>query len=252
MTNEQLAGFIQSGGNDELIPILWERIRKLMYMKSDKVYNALQGRFQQCGVEVWDLKQACYTAFLKAVEGFKPDTGNKFTSYLSYPFKTTVNVLLCYRTAKEKNEPLNDCTSLDMPLKDEEPDGATLADTIADDNAVNAVELLELEDEHRILHEAVDSLKAPMNRVIKAYYFEDKSMKDIGADMGVSGQRISQILHKGLRCLRRSESLRRLYREDVQHKQLNAMQRYQTIPDKHLYKAELEEKYKEILHKTTA
>ena len=100
-----------------------------------------------------------------------------------------------------------------MPLKDEEPDGATLADTIADDNAVNAVELLELEDEHRILHEAVDSLKAPMNRVIKAYYFEDKSMKDIGADMGVSGQRISQILHKGLRCLRRSESLRRLYLE---------------------------------------
>ena len=41
MTNEQLAGFIQSGVNDELIPILWERIRKLMHMKSDKVYNAL-------------------------------------------------------------------------------------------------------------------------------------------------------------------------------------------------------------------
>ena len=73
MTNEQLAGFIQSGGNDELIPILWERIRKLMYMKSDKVYNALQGRFQQCGVEVWDLKAGLlYGVSLKAVEGFKP------------------------------------------------------------------------------------------------------------------------------------------------------------------------------------
>ena len=45
----------------------------------------------------------------------------------------------------------------------------------------------------------------PKNRVINSYYFEDKSMKDIGAEMGISGQRISQILHKGLRCLRRSE-----------------------------------------------
>lgn len=35
MTNEQLAAFIKQGGNDELIPILWERIRKIMYMKSD-------------------------------------------------------------------------------------------------------------------------------------------------------------------------------------------------------------------------
>lgn len=50
MTNEQLAAFIKQGGNDELIPILWERIRKLMYMKSDKVYSALQNRFIRCGV----------------------------------------------------------------------------------------------------------------------------------------------------------------------------------------------------------
>ena len=44
MTNEQLAEFIKQGGNDELIPILWERIRKLMYMKAAKVYCALKSR----------------------------------------------------------------------------------------------------------------------------------------------------------------------------------------------------------------
>lgn len=87
----------------------------------------------------------------------------------------------------------------------------------------------------------------PKNRVINSYYFEDKSMKDIGAEMG-----ISQILHKGLRCLRRSEPLRQLYRENQQHKTLNAMQKYQTRPDMHLYITELEEKYIKLLHKTTA
>lgn len=93
MTNEQLASFIKQGGNDELIPILWERIRKLMYMKSDRVYSALQRRFVQCGVDVWNLKQSCYIAFLKAVEGYKPNGKNKFTSYLSYPFENVVREL---------------------------------------------------------------------------------------------------------------------------------------------------------------
>ena len=55
MTNEQLAAFIKQGGNDELIPILWERIRKLMYMKSDKVYGALESRFIQCGVLMYGI-----------------------------------------------------------------------------------------------------------------------------------------------------------------------------------------------------
>ncbi|MDE5649136.1 MAG: sigma-70 family RNA polymerase sigma factor [Oscillospiraceae bacterium] len=216
-------------------------------MKSDSVYRTLQGRFQQCGVDIWDLKQSCYMAFLKAIEGYKPDTGKKFTSYLSYPFKNTVNELIGVRTQKQKNEPLNDCTSLDTPLKEDEPDGNTLVDMIADDNAVNAVELAELEDDYRVLHEAVDCLKYPQNRVINSYYFEDKSMKDIGAEMGISGQRISQILHKGLRCLRSSKPLLQLYRENQQHRT-----RYQTRPDMHLYITELEEKYTKLLHKTTA
>ncbi len=244
MTNEQLAAFIKQGGNDELIPILWERIRKIMYMKSDSVYSTLQGRFQQCGVDIWDLKQSCYMAFLKAVEGYKPNTGNKFTSYLSYPFKNAVNELIGVRTQKQKHEPLNDCTSLDTPLKEEEPDGNTLVDMIADDNAVNAVELVELEYDYRVLHEAVDGLKYPQNRVINSYYFEDKSMKDIGSEMGISGQRISQILHKGLRCLRRSEPLRQLYRIDKIHELTKSMSRFEYMPDRHAEYMELLEQYR--------
>ena len=152
-------------------------------------------------VDVWDLKQSCYMAFLKAVEGYKPDGKNKFTSYLSYPFKNSVNELIGVRTQKQKNEPLNNCTSLDVPLKDDEKE-ITLADTIADETAVNAPERAELEDDYRILHEAVDNLKEPMNRVINAYYFEDKSLKDIGSEMSVSIERIRQIKAKGLRKLR--------------------------------------------------
>ena len=251
MTNEQLAAFIKQGGNEELIPILWERIRKLMYMKSDRVYSALQSRFNQCGYDVWDLKQSCYTAFLKAIEGYKPESGNKFTAYLSYPFRTAVQELTGMRTQKQKQEPLNSCASLDMPLNKDEPEKLTLADTIADDNAVNAPERVELEDDYRVLHEAVDRLKEPQNRVINAYYFENKSLKDIGAEMRISPERVRQYKAKGLRCLRCSPLLKQLYRENLRHKQLRRLQWCQTRPDKHLYIAELEERYAKVLQFTT-
>ena len=200
MTNEQLATFIKQGGNDELIPILWERIRKLMYMKSDRVYSTLQSRFNQCGYDVWDLKQSCYTAFLKAIEGYKPESGNKFTAYLSYPFRNAVNELLGVRT--HKHEPLNDCTSLDVPLKEEEPDGNALVDMIADETAVNAPERVELADDYRVLHEAVERLKEPVNHVISEYYFHDKKMPQIAKEMGISIERVRQYKAKGLRRLR--------------------------------------------------
>ncbi len=240
MTNEQLAEFIGQGGNDELLPILWERIRKLMYIKSDNVYSTMQSRFSQCGVDVWDLKQSCYMAFLKAVEWYKPEAGNKFTSYLSYPFKNAVNELIGVRTQRQKNEPLNNCKSLDVPVS--EDNETMLADTIADDNAVNAVEYVEQADDYRVLHEVVNALKYPQNKVISDYYFEDKSLKEISVDMGVSSERVRQVKAKAFRQLRQSAPLLQLYRENTQHRQLTAMQRYRTRPDKALYIMELEKK----------
>lgn len=68
---------------------------------------------------------------MKAIEGYKPDGKNKFTSYLSYPFKNAVRELTGVRI--HKNEPLNNCQSLDAHLKDDEPN-FTLANTIADED----------------------------------------------------------------------------------------------------------------------
>jgi len=213
MTNEQLAEFIQQGGNDELIPILWERIRKLMYMKSDKVYRAYQSDFTRCGADVWDLKQSCYMTFLDAVRGYKADRNLKFTSYLEYPFRNAVNNLIGVRTKTKQNEPLNNCTSLEMPVSDDE--NLTLADTLIDETAVNAVDIVELADDYRVLHEAVDALGEPQSNVIKAYYFEEKSLEKIAGEMGVSRERIRQIKAKALRRLRHSEKLLQLYRENM-------------------------------------
>lgn len=65
MTNEMLASFIRQGGNDELIPILWENVCKLLYMMSDKFYSLHQDSCDSSGIEAWDIKQASYGRFSK-------------------------------------------------------------------------------------------------------------------------------------------------------------------------------------------
>lgn len=88
MTNEQLAALAQQPENEELVPLLWEKVKPVLWLKAKQAYNARQSVFQQCGVELWDIRQSCYMVFLSALKGYKPETGIKFNSYLSYPFRT--------------------------------------------------------------------------------------------------------------------------------------------------------------------
>ena len=99
---------------------------------------------------------------------------------------------------QQKNEPLNTCTSLDVPLNDEELEGNTLADIIEDENAVDAVAMVEQEDEYRILHEVVNGLKYPQNYVINKYYFDNWTFNHIGDILHASTERVRQIRQKAL------------------------------------------------------
>lgn len=98
MTNEQLAEFIKAGGNDELMPILWERVRKLLYAIANKYYSAHSSRCERCGVTVYDLKQAAYPAYLGAVRAFDSQKGYQFTAYLGLQFKSAVRPLFSAKT----------------------------------------------------------------------------------------------------------------------------------------------------------
>ena len=89
MTNEMLAQFIQEGGNDELIPILWEKVRKLLYVKADRFYSLYKSACDGSGVDAWDIRQASYSAFLDAVKAYKAGGKIKFSIIrLKMPFKS--------------------------------------------------------------------------------------------------------------------------------------------------------------------
>lgn len=62
LTNEQLAELIQQG-NDELKPVLWERVKRLLYSFAGKYYYRYTEYCERCGVSEWDLRQQAYCAY---------------------------------------------------------------------------------------------------------------------------------------------------------------------------------------------
>ena len=42
MTNEQLAALAQQPENEELVPLLWEKVKPLLWLKAKQAYNARQ------------------------------------------------------------------------------------------------------------------------------------------------------------------------------------------------------------------
>lgn len=211
MTNEQLAAFIKQGGNDELLPILWGNVQKLMYMKADKAYKANTDSFKRCGVELWDIRQSCYMAFLQAVRGYDSTKGYKFTAYLSYPFRNTLKELLGGRENCKKN-PLDNCESLQQVIGGEDDD-LLLIDTIKDESAVDVQSVLDLESDGEVVRQEVAKLSPMQRQVVELHYFDNVGFTQIAEHFGLSYSRILQIRDRAFRELRQSDIMRRLWAE---------------------------------------
>ncbi len=225
MTNEQLASFIQQD-NSELIPILWERVKNLCFLICGKYFAKYSEKFAACGVELCDLRQECYSAFLLAVKSYKADSELQFTSFLEYPIRNTAAELLGIRNTDRTNcKPLDNAVSLDKPIEAADNDNMTLADVIPDTESTKAFErvLQEVADDHAraVLWEALEKLTERERDVIVLIFFEGKTAQSIAAEWGVSAQRVGQIKGQAIHTLRKIPTLKVLYEENRAEKRLH-------------------------------
>ena len=230
MDNEKLADFIHQGGNDELIPVLWEKVRKLVYMRSEKFYKLNKDLCDRRGVDIWDIKQESYTAYLYALKSFDISQGYKFTTYLERPLKNAIGDLLG-RSKREVNEPLNSYKSLDKSVT--LPDGkeTELFELVPDKSSLDFVERMETLSEYETIHEIVDSLPEPCKSVVNKHYFQGVTFTAIADEMGVSKERIRQIHLRALKILRNNKDLREIYGYYEKHYRWNAVQSLQNRPE---------------------
>ncbi len=103
--------------------------------------------------------------------------------------------------------------SLDKALN--EDTDMTLCDTIADDSLPDMNEIAEREDLKRVVWEEVDKLQCNHKDIIYKRYKENRTLRDLGAEYGVSYQCVRQKEFDALRHLRRNHNFRNRVEEYI-------------------------------------
>lgn len=215
MTNEQLAGFIQQGGNDELLPILWDKVRHLIYKKCGKYWQFYSKELTLHGYSFDDFYQEGYNALLLAVKAFKSERGYRFTTYLNYSLKHVIRRLL-----SGSGDVLN-CAgtcSLEQPLGDG-TDGESLLveEIVPDESAAAGFEEIERLEEYNALYQAVEQLPNVKREIIVERYFLNMTFGEIGKRHNFSAAYARQLHSDAIDLLRygkEGEPLRKIYYEN--------------------------------------
>ena len=208
LTNEEL--FDLAITNEDLKPVLWERVKKLAYMYASQFHRRNGELCRNRGLELSDLKQLSYLAFSSLFGTY--DTKSKEYGY---------NTALRYALSRQLREALGRDTdtlnriisSLDELAGDEE-DGRTVADLIADEESTAPFEDIEDSSGREVIsehiREAVAELPEQEQAVIQGYYYDNKTLADVGEDMQLSGERVRQIHRQAIKHLRKPRIYRRL------------------------------------------
>ncbi|MGN0655621.1 MAG: sigma factor-like helix-turn-helix DNA-binding protein [Ruminiclostridium sp.] len=218
MNNERLAALIGEGGNDELLPLMWEKMRKLFKLWADKFYTGHKARCDLCGVTNSDLFQECYFVMLEAIKAYsnrkEEQAELKFISFCKFPFKSHAAALIGMRTSRTRSEPLNDISriSLDERLNsaDGEEGDRTICDLIPDTEAEQPFREIEEADFCRAVRELVKTALADYPRQLEALerdFYNGETLGEIGAALGISRERARQLILYAMRKLRRNAAV---------------------------------------------
>lgn len=186
MTTNELVRQIKSGQN-ELMPQLWEHIQKFIKMQAGKKLDNYPDHLRLLQD---DMINQSYFYLSQAIENYDPEKSsflNYLNFYLPMAFSEVING---GRTARSKNEPLNNYISYETPVNDTED--LTIADTLLDETAEAYYRHLEDEDfwkdVNRLLMSAMKHINNKQGEMIVLYMFYNDCTIKQAADAINNGQ----------------------------------------------------------------
>ncbi len=135
-------------------------------------------------IDVEDLESAAYLGLVEAANRFKTDHGVTFSTFAYPRIFGAIHDWLREQGWGKRGEPLK-VISLDSTL--DESDDCQLKDTIAAKEEGNHEEMLEV---------IACELDEQAKDVLRYYFVDEFSMKEIGDRFGVSESRISQLIKR--------------------------------------------------------
>ena len=210
---------------------LWELNKGLLRSMFWKWYPAYKAQADAHGLTADDFEQEGFFAVQHAAQTYDPAQG-AFTTWLTAAMQRQIQRTLTNGHARNVTgedgrqhttsaDPLNHCTSLDVPLDDEDGGSATLGDLQEDPAA--AAELDAVEDElfqeqlHSALEEALAKLTDREADVLRRRYYQQQPLREVGAAYDVAASRAQQIERTALHKLGRNPKLCRFHDEVIQY-----------------------------------
>lgn len=229
-TNAALAA-LAATGNSYALGQLWELNKGLLRSMFWKWYPAHKAQADAHGLTADDFEQESFFAVQHAAQTYDPAQG-AFTTWLTAAMQRQIQRTLTNGHARTVTgedgrqhttsaDLLNHCTSLDVPLDDEDGGSATMGDLKED--ATAAAELDAVEDKlfqeqlHSALEEALAKLTNREADVLRRRYYQQQSLREVGEAYGVAWSRAQQVEKAAMRKLRRNPALCRFHDEVIQH-----------------------------------
>lgn len=181
---------------------LWKRIKRIVYIITRRWFSYANRHLSELG----ELINIAWFGVERAIKAYDPDKGYKFTSYLTRSIDNALGDFFGFRRSRAdwKQSKRNEI-SINAPCGDED---YTIEDTLEDSEAGAEFENAERRLMAEFVNKHVDRLDEQKRDVIRALYYDNKSLTEIGEIFGVSAERIRQIKQKAFRELKMNKELR--------------------------------------------
>lgn len=143
---------------------------------------------------------------MDAIDRFRPEVGARFETYASLRIRGAMvdglrSLQWLPRGARRRpSKVIDKVVPIDFQTACT-PVGMLLTDTLADPLEEPPIADLELAADHEEVVEALDTLPERERRVVTEHYYGQRALAEIGADMGITESRVSQLHRRALRML---------------------------------------------------